>query len=137
MPSDASLEKKEYYGHTRNRFWRIISEITQSETPLHYEGKIELLVKHKIGLWDIAQKAERKGSLDSSMKDVIPNKLEEFLQNHPKIHTICFNGIKAQKLHDQFFLRKSKIKYLLLPSSSPANARMSIDALISYWREIL
>ncbi len=137
MPSDASLAKKEYYGHPRNRFWKLIAEITKTHLPQTYEDKKALLLKHRIGIWDIAQKAERKGSLDSAIKEVIPNDIDFFLKTHPLIHTICFNGVFAQKLHDQYFIQKKEILYLLLPSSSPANAAISAEELSASWQRMI
>jgi hypothetical protein len=45
MPGDKSIEIGEYYGHPRNRFWKIISTITNNELPLNYSDKKELLLK--------------------------------------------------------------------------------------------
>ncbi|MBK8845936.1 MAG: hypothetical protein IPO27_04900 [Bacteroidetes bacterium] len=50
MPGDKSLELGEYYSNTRNRFWKIISTITNSDLPLTYSDKKELLLKSKIGI---------------------------------------------------------------------------------------
>src|SRR5690606_11828588 len=33
MPGDKSLELGEYYGHPRNKFWKIISTITDNDLP--------------------------------------------------------------------------------------------------------
>ena len=71
MPGDKSLEIGEYYGHSRNRFWKIISTITNNDLPLIYSDKKELLLKSKIGIWDVAQKANRKGSLDSAILEFL------------------------------------------------------------------
>ena len=82
MPGDKSLELGEYYGHSRNRFWKIISTITGNDLPLTYSDKKELLIRAKIGVWDVVHKANRKGSLDSAIKDEEPNDLESFIPNH-------------------------------------------------------
>lgn len=39
MQSDRSLEFGEYYGDSRNRFWKIISTITNNDLPLTYFDK--------------------------------------------------------------------------------------------------
>lgn len=39
MPGDKSLELGEYYGHPRNKFWKIISTITDNDLPLTYKDK--------------------------------------------------------------------------------------------------
>lgn len=73
MPGNKSLELGEYYGHPRNRFWKIISTITTNYLPQTYLEKRKLLLKSRIGIWDVAHKAIRKGSLDSAIKDELPN----------------------------------------------------------------
>ena len=137
MPSDKSLELGEYYGHPRNRFWKIISNITENDSPLTYSEKKELLLKSTIGIWDVVHKANRKGSLDSAIEDEEPNDLEDFIAKHKHLKVIAFNGTKAQKLFDKYFKRKSGIKYISLPSSSPANAAINFENICKSWQQIL
>ena len=137
MPGDKSLELGEYYGHPRNRFWKIISTITGNELPLTYEDKISLLLKNKIGIWDVAHKAIRKGSLDSAIEDEEPNNLESFISKHKHLKVIGFNGTKSEALFDKYFDRNSDIKYISLPSSSPANNGVDFDNICKLWRQIL
>ena len=70
MPGIASLEKQEYYAHPRNHFWKIIYTLLNS-LPIaeNFEEKISLLQNHKIGLWDVLENCERKGSLDIHIKN--------------------------------------------------------------------
>lgn len=137
IPGDKSLEMKEYYGHPRNRFWKIISIITKNELPSSYDGKIQLLLNAKIGLWDIAQRAIRKGSLDSAIKNEHPNDLETFIKSHPQLSTIAFNGSKSEALYKKYFKRNENIQYVSLPSTSPANATMSFEEACKKWEELL
>lgn len=137
MPGDKSLELGEYYGHSRNRFWKIISTITDNDLPLSYSDKKELLRKSKIGIWDIAHKANRKGSLDSAIEDEEPNDLDNFIATHKSLKVICFNGTKSQALFDKYFDRKSDLKYIPLPSTSPANTGVDFDNICKQWRQIL
>ena len=137
LPGDKSLDLGEYYGHPRNKFWKIISTITNNELPLTYSGKKALLLKTKIGIWDIAHKANREGSLDSAIENEEPNDLEGFIARHKNLKVIGFNGIKAKTLYDKYFDRKSDIKYILLPSTSPANAGISFDNICEQWLQIL
>ena len=137
MPGDKSLELGEYYGHSRNRFWKIISAITNNVLPLTYADKKELLIKSKIGVWDVAHKAKRKGSLDSAIEDEKPNDLDAFIARHKNLKVIGFNGTKSQALFDKYFDRKSGIKYISLPSTSPANTGIDFDNICKQWRQIL
>ena len=137
MPGDKSLELGEYYGHSRNRFWKIISTITNNDLPLSYSDKKELLLKSEIGIWDVAHKANRKGSLDSAIEDEEPNDLDNFIAKHKKLKVICFNGTKSETLFDKYFDRKSGLKYISLPSTSPANTGIDFDNICKLWRQIL
>ena len=137
MPGDKSLEKGEYYGHSRNRFWKIISTITNNDLPLTYFSKKTLLLDSKIGIWDVVHKANRKGSFDSAIEDEEPNDLDKFFAEHKNIKIVGFNGTKAEKLFDKYFDRKSGLKYISLPSTSPANTGIDFEDICNAWREIL
>jgi hypoxanthine-DNA glycosylase len=137
LPGDKSLELSEYYGNSRNKFWKIISNITNSELPQSYSKKKELLFNSKIGVWDVAYTAHRIGSLDSTIKEVIPNDLENFIANHKKLKVIGFNGTKSESLFNIYFKRKDGINYILLPSSSPANTVIKFDSICDIWSQIL
>ena len=137
MPGDKSLELGEYYGHSRNRFWKIISTITDNDLPLTYKDKKTLLLKTKIGIWDVAHKANRKGSLDSAIEDEEPNDLDNFIARHKNLKVIGFNGTKSQALFDKYFDRQSGLKYISLPSTSPANTGIDFDNICKQWRQIL
>ncbi len=137
MPGDKSLELGEYYGHSRNKFWKIISTITNNDLPLTYSDKKELLLKSKIGIWDVAHKANRKGSLDSAIEDEEPNDLDNFIARHKNLKVIGFNGTKSQALFDKYFDRQSHLKYISLPSTSPANTSIDFDNICKQWRQLL
>ncbi len=137
MPGDKSLELGEYYGHYRNRFWKIISTITDNDLPLTYKDKKALLLKKRIGIWDVSHKAIRKGSLDSAIENDQPNDIKDFITNHKNLKVIGFNGTKSQALYDKYFDRESGIKYVLLPSTSPANTGIDFENICRKWKQIL
>ena len=137
IPGDKSIELGEYYGHSRNRFWKIVATITNNEVPLDYTEKKALLARTKIGLWDVARKANRKGSLDCAIEAEEPNMLDDFIREHKHVNVIGFNGKKSQALYDKYFDREPNIKYFLLPSSSSANASISFDAICKQWARLL
>lgn len=137
MPGDKSLELGEYYGHPRNRFWKIISTITNNDLPLTYTDKKSLLLKTKIGIWDVAHKANRKGSLDRAIEDTEPNDLDNFIARHKNLKVIGFNGTKSETLFDKYFDRRNDIKYISLPSTSPANTGIDFDNICKQWRQLL
>ncbi len=137
MPGDKSLELQEYYGHPRNKFWKIMASITNSEIPLSYNEKITLLIKNNIALWDVIEQANRLGSLDSAIKNEKANELNIFIAKHKHLHTICFNGKKAETLYNKYFTKETTIRYFSLPSSSPANAGISFENICKTWKQIL
>lgn len=137
MPGDKSLELGEYYGHSRNRFWKFIATITNNDLPQTYADKQALLLKTKIGVWDVAHKANRKGSLDSAIEDEEPNDLEGFISGHKNLKVIGLNGTKSEALFDKYFDRKSDLKYISLPSTSPANTDIDFENICKLWRQIL
>ena len=136
LPSEKSLQEHEYYAHSHNRFWKVLAAINACSNPMTYQEKIHLLTLHKIGLWDVVYQAKRLGSLDSAIQDESPNDLESFIQNHPKIKTIGFNGKKSEALYDKYFERKQDLRYLSLPSTSPANAGIRFEALCESWKAL-
>lgn len=98
---------------------------------------MEFLLKSGIGVWDVAHKATRNGSLDSAMRDEEPNDLEAFIANHKNLTVICFNGKKAELLFNKFFKRKSGLRYISLPSSSPANAGINFEDICNSWKRLI
>ena len=125
MPGVQSLEKQQYYGNPRNHFWGIIGEITEEIVPEQYEKRLDLVKKHHIGLWDVIRTCERVGSLDSNIKNEIPNDFAALFEQYPQIEAVFFNGTKA---HDVF---KKKLglellagrEYYKMPSTSPVPGR--------------
>ena len=137
MPGIASLEKQEYYAHQRNHFWKIMYTLLDN-LPIAeiFEEKIQLLQANNIGLWDVLENCERKGSLDIHIKNQEINDFDTFLNEHPKITTLLFNGKTAY----QFFYKKygqiKGITYYVMPSTSPANT-IPFENKLNEWSLIL
>ena len=136
LPGKKSLELREYYGHHRNRLWKILAHITNNEIPKDYECKKEFLFKYNIGLWDVAHSAYREGSLDSNIKKERPNDIENLLESHESIRVIGFNGKKAEKMFYNFFKEKTHLSYVPLPSTSPANMAINFEEMCSRWLDL-
>jgi hypoxanthine-DNA glycosylase len=113
------------------------SKITNNDLPLTYSDKKSLLHKTTIGVWDVAKTANREGSLDSAIREEEPNGLDNFIAKHKKLKVIGFNGKKAEALFDKYFDREKGIKYISLPSTSPANVSISFDRKCKEWQQIL
>mgnify|MGYP001567098929 FL=1 len=137
LPGEKSLQMAEYYAHPQNRFWRVLAKLTNSPLPIDYGEKIDLLLKNNLGVWDVVKTAKRIGSLDTNILDEVPNDLEGFIEDHPNLEVIVFNGSKSQKLFDKYFIREPNLKYLELPSTSPANATYNFERLCERWLQIV
>ena len=94
MASVKSLERGFYYMHPRNRFWDTISKVVGKPAPKEIEGKRQWLLDNNIALMDIIYSCNRKGSLDSDIKDVVPNDIMQVL-NTADIKAIFCNGRKS------------------------------------------
>ena len=137
LPGDLSIEMNQYYGHPRNRFWRIMFTINKEDFSEDYQIRERLIQNNHFVLWDVAHSATRKGSMDDDILDVVPNKIDELLKKYPTIRQLIFNGKKAEQLFKKHFEQKSIIIYTSLPSTSPANAQFSTDRLIEIWKKAL
>ncbi|MCJ7802228.1 MAG: DNA-deoxyinosine glycosylase [Candidatus Marinimicrobia bacterium] len=136
LPSKKSLELQQYYGHPRNSFWRILFTLFDNTFSSNYHTKKLLAIEHNIAIWDVCYTAIRKGSLDSAIKDEIPNKIDELIEYNPSINTIAFNGQKAARLYDKYFSKFDNINYITLLSTSPANAKYSFEEKLKDWNQI-
>jgi hypoxanthine-DNA glycosylase len=137
MPGDRSIRQAEYYAHPQNKFWKIISTATNNALPKTYLEKKDLLLKYKIGIWDLLDKANRKGSLDNAIRGQEPNDLDGFIDKHPHLKVIAFNGKTAKALFGKYFNKRESIRYVCLPSTSPANTNIGFDNICALWRKIL
>lgn len=136
FPSVKSRENNFYYGHPRNRFWKVLSSITDASLPVSIDEKRNLLFTHNIAIWDVIRQCEIIGSSDSRIKNVIPVNLSAIL-DECEIQRIYGNGTKACQLYNKYLLEAVKIPIIALPSTSPANAAYSFEKLLSRWTELL
>lgn len=135
FPSVKSREEGFYYGHPRNRFWKVLAEILDEPPPETVNDKQNMLLNHKIALWDVCSSCEITGSADSSIREVIPNDLSIIIER-ANIERIFTNGRTADRLFCKFQQHIFNIPAICLPSTSPANAAWSTQMLISEWKII-
>ena len=135
FPSVKSREQVFFYAHPQNRFWKVMSCLLNETLPLTIAEKKEMLIKHNIAVWDVIKECSIQGSSDSSIENVVPNDLERIL-NSEDIKKIFINGEKAFKLYKKYCGNIS-INAIKLPSTSPANARYSLERLCNEWKIIL
>jgi len=142
MPGVASLAAGQYYGHPRNAFWRIVGELFGFDPAASYATRVRRLADSGVAVWDVLASCERAGSLDSRIdpESVVPNDFADFFAAHRRIERICFNGTNAQALfrrHVMPSLAGIEAEFMRLPSTSPANASISLERKLQAWRVAL
>ena len=144
LPSDTSLEVREYYANPRNHFWKILSCIYDDPIEADYELKRAFLHKNGIALWDVLKAAERKGSLDSNIRFPEVNDLDRLVREHPRIRTVGMNGTKAWSIFNRHWRRHpvfsiGGMQVCCLPSSSPVPGKnvKPFEEKVQVWRKFL
>lgn len=135
FPSVKSRETNFFYGHPQNRFWKVIARILSEKTPVTIQEKKTMLLGHNIALWDVIHSCEIEGSADSTIKNVVPNDINNILENS-EIKRIYVNGKKAESLYKKYIEKQTGIEAVVLPSTSPANAAWSEEKLYEAWQVI-
>ncbi|MCD1116655.1 DNA-deoxyinosine glycosylase [Chryseobacterium turcicum] len=136
IPGVKSLEKQQYYAHPQNKFWKIIFELFNEKFTEDYVERIKILKKNHIAIWDVIDSCERKGSLDSEIKNEEANQIEELLENHPNIQAIFCNGGKSYKNLQKLLGKNFRVPIYLLPSTSPLHT-ISYERKFEDWKKIL
>ena len=133
LPSETSRAAGFYYMNPRNRFWKVISALFREEfTSMSAAEKADALVKRGIALSDVISSCEIHRSSDASIKNAKCTDVSEILRRS-HVEKILLNGGKAHALFLRFFPDLAPLT-VCLPSTSPANARRSLESLIEEWR---
>lgn len=136
FPSVKSREQKFFYGHPRNRFWKVLAGVLDREVPGTICEKKAFLLENHIAVWDVIASCEIKGSSDSSIKNAQPTDLAKIIAES-KVERIFVNGQTAGRMYAKYQEKMLGMKACVLPSTSPANAAFSTEKLIQIWREAL
>jgi hypoxanthine-DNA glycosylase len=133
MPGEESLTRKEYYANPRNQFWRIMQELFGVPLSAPYAGRVASLQENRIALWDVLHSCERVGSLDSAIKNAVPNDFGALLASMPELKAIAFNGKKSAEWFERWVtVDTSGLRKLVLTSTSPA-AAMAFEKKLASW----
>ncbi|HZW20903.1 DNA-deoxyinosine glycosylase [Noviherbaspirillum sp.] len=136
FPGAASLAAQQYYAHPRNQFWRLLSAVLHDElAALPYERRLQRLLTHRVGLWDVIAACEREGSLDAAIRRAQSNEFAMLKHQCPQLDKVCFNGKTSGRYAPLF--AAGGFRTLVLPSSSPANAQLSFEEKLAQWRSII
>ncbi|HEY8354095.1 MAG TPA: DNA-deoxyinosine glycosylase [Methylophilaceae bacterium] len=143
IPGAASLAAGQYYAHPRNAFWPIMGSLFGFALDAPYAERLEALQRAGIALWDVLHSCRRQGSLDTAIaRDSIEvNDFSGFFSDHPNIRLVCFNGSMAEHSYRRHVLHRvqhaATLRYVRLPSTSPAHASLSLTQKIEIWRSAL
>ena len=132
FPSVKSRQAAFFYGHPQNRFWPLMALLFGDDPGATPAEKTAFLLRHHIALWDVIASCEITGSADSSIKDVTPNDLSVIL-NAADIRAVFTNGKTADALYLRYLSARTGRPAVCLPSTSPANARWTMERLKTAW----
>lgn len=136
MPSPKSREVQFYYGHPQNRFWRVLAAVLGEELPQSVPEKKAMLLRHRIALWDVLAECEITGASDSSIRNPVANDLSVIL-GHAPVQAVFTTGATAWKLYTRLQKPHTGIEAVRLPSTSPANCAVKMEALTEAYKAIL
>lgn len=136
MPSPKSRETGFFYGHPQNRFWKVLALLFDEPTPETIEEKRDLCLRHHIALWDVVSSCDIEGASDASIKNAKPNDLAQILNAAP-IQAVFTTGTKAGQLYKKLCEPVTSVPCTVLPSTSPANSRVSLAELCTTYKQAL
>ncbi|RYF79741.1 MAG: DNA-deoxyinosine glycosylase [Comamonadaceae bacterium] len=139
FPGARSLALKQYYAHPQNHFWKIL----QALWPQHalpeaseadgYAARCAWLLARGLGLWDVYARCTRSGSLDSAIRDAVPNDIAGL--KLPRLSAIAHNG--GESFRHARHTAALGVPVHRLPSTSPANASWSFARKLEAWRAVI
>ena len=135
LPSVKSREQNFYYGHSQNRFWRLIAALRGESVPQTLTEKKELLLRSRIAVWDVIAECDIIGSSDTSIRNAVPADIRPILEA-ADIRCIFVNGAAAGKIYDKYQKPLTGREAVRLPSTSPANAAFGFERLLTEWIRI-
>lgn len=136
FPSEASLAAGQYYAHPRNQFWPILGAVLgEPLAALAYPERLERMLAHRIGLWDVLGACRREGSLDADIRAPQANDFVPLLRMAPLLRLVLFNGRTAGRFAPGF--AAAGLATAVLPSTSPAHAGRSTEQKQALWRDAL
>jgi len=139
FPSVISRKFGFYYTNPQNRFWRVLARILNADVPESTDEKIKFLLSHHIAIYDAAISCEIEGSSDVKMSKIVPVNLKPIFRE-TNITQVYANGGKAYEICKKYLesgiIKATKNEVIKLPSTSPANAKFSLERLTNEWTVI-
>ena len=135
FPSVRSREQNFFYGHPQNRFWKVVAAVFGQPVPQTVEEKKLLILDNGLALWDSIASCEITGSSDASIRNVRANDIGIIL-NSCSIERIYCNGRKSHELYQRYIEPETGREAVCLPSTSPSNAKWTLEKLTEAWSVI-
>lgn len=127
---------QQYYAHPQNKFWKILFEILREDYTTDYRKRVAVIQLHGVALWDVIDSCERRGSLDTDIKNEEANNIGDLLAEFPNIEAIFCNGQKSFKNLQRLLGKDFPKPVFVMPSTSPANAGIPYDKKLMEWSKI-
>lgn len=130
------------YGSYYNSLWLFIDNI--HDLNFRYDNSIEaveqrkhFLIKHKIGICDIVESAEREkvDASDLGLKNIKLRNIIGYLNQYPRITTLLFTGGNSKNGPEYFFrkhLKDYNIKLELLNNEVPRVHQFKLPANLNH-----
>lgn len=140
FPGARSLQLQQYYAHPQNQFWRLLAALWPDTVPdgfsESYGIRCAWLLERGLGLWDVYAQCERQGSLDSAIRNAVPNDIAALQRSQlPHLQAIAHNG--GESYRHARYTRTLGLPVHRLPSTSPAHASWSFERKLEAWREVV
>lgn len=139
MLSPKSAEKKFYYAHPQNRFWRVLAAVFDKPMPSDFDECARLALDNGVALWDVISSCDIIGARDDTIKNVTYCDINGLLQKYSKITRVFATGGKAFELLQKYNADINNpiiAKAIRLPSTSPQNRNSTLQMLIDAYSEI-
>lgn len=136
FPSVVSRRQDFYYANPRNRFWNVLGGVFGENVPLDKAGKIAFCLRHGIALYDSLEGCLIASSSDASIRSPRPSDLSPIFAK-ASIEKVLCNGKAAGHYYDLFQAMRYPVPRKVLPSTSPANASISLPQLIACYKEAI
>jgi TDG/mug DNA glycosylase family protein len=139
FPGPESLRLQQYYADRRNQFWGVMKHVFQIHRGLSYSQRLSLLLKRRVGLWDVIASCRRSGSLDRAIRDPVANPLVAFLRRHKSVRYVIFNGVKAHEYAWELIPKIFSLRNIVLQaltSTSGTNTHYTVERKAELWGKL-
>ena len=147
-PGWRSANEGHYFATPRNRFWPAFNAAELTPAPLGPETDSHAL-RYGIGFTDLVKRATRQMAelKTAEFREGAPVLQGKLMDCQPRV--VCFNGVSGYKNYLRFAesttgaveigLQPRQIgrsKVFVVPSTSPANAAVSLEEIVASLREL-